>query len=105
MTYRLHINNFIVALVAGIGGKYAQYVTNLQLDISRRMAIICWLAMHKRPLTRDRLVRLGICQETSCAICGEATETTDHLYFECPFSKAFTQEALQWMNMGCNTGN
>lgn len=47
--------------------------------------------MHKRPLTRERLARVEICQETNCVISGEVLETTEHLYFECPFSKVHTR--------------
>nr|XP_009781722.1 PREDICTED: uncharacterized protein LOC104230578 [Nicotiana sylvestris] len=46
-------------------------------------SFICWLAMHRRLLTRERLATLGICQKDHCVICGEEAETIDHLFFEC----------------------
>ena len=33
-----------------------------------------------------RLVRFGIIQSASCVLCNVGQETTDHLFFECPFS-------------------
>lgn len=50
-------------------------------------SFICWLAMHRRLLTRDRLARMGVCQETECLLCGCKPENIDHLFFECDYSK------------------
>ena len=33
-------------------------------------SFICCLTMHMRLLTRDRLAKMGICEETECLLCG-----------------------------------
>ncbi|XP_019246258.1 PREDICTED: uncharacterized protein LOC109225903 [Nicotiana attenuata] len=45
-------------------------------------SFICWLAMHRRLLTREMLAKLGMCQEDQCVICGEKAEIIDHLFFD-----------------------
>jgi len=43
-------------------------------------------ALKGRLPTRSRLKTFGIINEDSCVLCNEATETIDHLFFECPFT-------------------
>lgn len=63
-------------------------------------SFICWLSLHERFLTKERLYRMGICQEQKCQLCGEVPETVKHIYFECPFSKKCILKLLQWLGKG-----
>lgn len=56
------------------------------------------LATHDGLQTRDRLVRMGICDDTECLLCGERPEMRDHLYFECKFSQACLLDVLKRMH-------
>ncbi|XP_019241432.1 PREDICTED: uncharacterized protein LOC109221401 [Nicotiana attenuata] len=67
---------------------------------SQKHSFICWLAMHKRLQTRERLAKLGICKETQCAICETGIETTEHLFFECDYSRTCLSEILKWLQIG-----
>ncbi|XP_070007273.1 uncharacterized protein [Nicotiana sylvestris] len=60
---------------------------------------ICWLTMHQRLMTKTRLCHLGISQDDRCRMCGMHEETTQHLFFECPFSKIFLHEILLWLGI------
>ncbi|XP_020258909.1 uncharacterized protein LOC109835343 [Asparagus officinalis] len=51
-----------------------------------RHSFICWLAVHNRLLTQDRLLNMGIMTVNSCCFCS-GHESRDHLFFECAFSK------------------
>ena len=37
-------------------------------------------------LTRDRLKQYGIVEQDFCVLCNSETETTHHLFFNCPYS-------------------
>ncbi|XP_019232804.1 PREDICTED: uncharacterized protein LOC109213459 [Nicotiana attenuata] len=63
-------------------------------------SFIYWLAMHKRLQTRERLAKLGICKETQCAICEAGIETTEHLFFDCDYSRTCLSEILKWLQVG-----
>lgn len=63
-------------------------------------SFICWLAMHGRLLTKERLHRIGICQDDNCQLCGDAPETVVHIYFECTFSKRCILDLLHWLGKG-----
>ncbi|KAH0722958.1 hypothetical protein KY289_006002 [Solanum tuberosum] len=70
-----------------------------------RHSFICWLAMHRRLLTRDRLARMGVCQETECLLCGCKPENIDHLFFECDYSKKCLEGVLEWMGLNIQRTN
>nr|XP_009601179.1 uncharacterized protein LOC104096501 [Nicotiana tomentosiformis] len=63
-------------------------------------SFICWLAGHGQLLTRVRLQKMGVTQDTMCAICDNAPETIEHLFFECQFSRACVQAMVKWLNIG-----
>ncbi|OEL13244.1 hypothetical protein BAE44_0025738, partial [Dichanthelium oligosanthes] len=46
-----------------------------------------WLAIQDRCWTSDRLLRHGLQNSGSCALCCQQTETIDHLLLQCVFSK------------------
>ncbi|WMV15063.1 hypothetical protein MTR67_008448 [Solanum verrucosum] len=61
--------------------------------------------MHMRLLTRDRLARMGICQETECLLCECKPENIDHLFFECEYSMKCVMGVLEWMGLNIQRTN
>ncbi|XP_059073800.1 uncharacterized protein LOC131874440 [Cryptomeria japonica] len=58
-----------------------------------------WLAVRKRILTSDKLVKLGIVQPFKCSLYGMYDETGDHLLLRCDFAQqcwAFVCEKLDF---------
>lgn len=62
-------------------------------------SFICWLAMKRKLLTKDRTLRMKITEDSDCMLCEGNTETMDHLYFECTFSKMCLAEVCKWLGM------
>ncbi|KAK4733466.1 hypothetical protein R3W88_007727 [Solanum pinnatisectum] len=58
-------------------------------------SIICWIVMHRRLLTRDKLAKMGICQD----------KDIDHLFFEYEFSKEWLKGVLDWLKIEINNTN
>ncbi|KAL9224959.1 hypothetical protein vseg_000934 [Gypsophila vaccaria] len=54
-----------------------------------------WLNVHGGLRTRDKLKRLGVLDEDSCSICGQGTETKDHLFLNCTYSIRVVTEIQQ----------
>ncbi|XP_074283057.1 uncharacterized protein LOC141607605 [Silene latifolia] len=50
-------------------------------------SFIYWASLHKRLLTRDRLIQMGICQDELCCLCEMEPETHEHLFHGCEFTK------------------
>ena len=55
-----------------------------------------WLVMQHRLKTKKKLHRIGVCEDDLCMICGVHTETHDHLFFTCHFSKECVNRIKQW---------
>lgn len=98
-----------------IGGTQSVVSTNGGMDVWRtgfredgygdkvnipNHSLISWLTMHKRLLTKEILLRLGISQDSNCLICGGNTESVIRLFFEYQFSRACLQEILNLMRIG-----
>ncbi|XP_021775982.1 uncharacterized protein LOC110739808 [Chenopodium quinoa] len=66
---------------------------------SPKHAFISWLAMHNRLKTRDRLERFDFCEDSNCLLCGNATETRSHLFFECPYSRRSIDMIAVWLGI------
>lgn len=81
---------------------------------------IAWVAARKRLHTRDRLISWGLNVPTSCLLCNSTAESSQHLFFNCPFSSAvwsfFTSKAnvsppplfehcLRWIKDPSRDGN
>lgn len=49
-------------------------------------SFLCWLFILNRCPTRDRLLRWGLQISPSCLLCNAASESRDHLLFNCSFS-------------------
>ena len=44
-------------------------------------SIIGWIFVQNRLLTKDRMVKFGICHDNTCEMCGETEETHAHTFF------------------------
>ncbi|XP_075103830.1 uncharacterized protein LOC142178388 [Nicotiana tabacum] len=53
-------------------------------------------AIQGRLYTRDRLIRWGSITTPVCALCEEADEDHEHLFFECKYSATIWGKLLQW---------
>lgn len=62
-----------------------------------KLAFICWMVVRGRLKTRDKFQQFGICNDASCAICGEQTEIYQHLFFDCYFAKACIKGIFNWL--------
>jgi hypothetical protein len=51
-----------------------------------RHAFILWIASMDRLYTMDRLLSHRIINSSTCILCGQHTETHDHLFFQCTYS-------------------
>ncbi|XP_074314788.1 uncharacterized protein LOC141650737 [Silene latifolia] len=58
-----------------------------------------WLVAHRRLLTMDRLMRMGIVQDNICYLCAAAEESLDHLFFQCPFSGRCVCLMQDWLQI------
>ncbi|XP_074315414.1 uncharacterized protein LOC141651610 [Silene latifolia] len=63
-----------------------------------RTSFIYWASLHKKLLTRHRLVKMGICSDISCCLCNNTPETHEHIFQDCDFSRrcmTLLQQKLQ----------
>ena len=61
-----------------------------------RARFCCWLVALEKLKTKDRLHSLGVTLDNLCPLCAEAKESTQHIYFECPFSQRCLDEIEKW---------
>ena len=54
--------------------------------------------IHRVVVTKKELFRFNIKPDSNCIYCGES-DSIDHTFIECQFTKSFTQEVLQWFNV------
>lgn len=54
-----------------------------------------WLSARLRLMTRDRLLRMGLCKNDMCILCCAAQESVNHLFFECNFSAPVWVEVMR----------
>ena len=66
-------------------------------DYIPRCSMILWLVFHDRLRTKDRLLKWGVVDNSTCVLCGFNEETRDHLFFCCSFSAMVWNAVL--MNM------
>ncbi|XP_074288451.1 uncharacterized protein LOC141613606 [Silene latifolia] len=52
-----------------------------------RTSFIYWASLHKKLLTRDRPVQMGICSDTTCCLCATVPETHEHIFQDCDFTR------------------
>ncbi|XP_058726214.1 uncharacterized protein LOC131597539 [Vicia villosa] len=63
-----------------------------------RAKVIMWLAIQDRLPTKMRLHRLGLLQDTTCALCGVAEESVDHILFHCSHTVRLWDRLLEWLD-------
>lgn len=56
--------------------------------------------VQKKILTSDKLQLLGWDNSPTCSLCGTKSETTVHLFMDCPFAKQVWTKI--WMKLGFN---
>ncbi|XP_070017114.1 uncharacterized protein LOC142172448 [Nicotiana tabacum] len=54
---------------------------------------------HRSLLTRERLGRWGLLEDTACALCNSEEETIEHLFFKCSFSAQVWTAMLEWQGI------
>lgn len=63
-------------------------------------AFITWLVWKGKLWTRDRLLQLNIpILDAGCCLCSDQLETTEHLFFQCPFSAEILEKMIQWLGI------
>ncbi|GAB2297215.1 hypothetical protein Dimus_038459 [Dionaea muscipula] len=65
-----------------------------------RISLLLWLVSKGRLLTRDRLQKFGVTQDTSCVLCDGQIESCDQLFFLCPFVQALIKEIDRELHLG-----
>lgn len=77
----------------------------LQHNIHPRHKFLVWLAAWRRLATFERLQKFGIQVSPACAFCAAPIETFDHLYFECPMTRALWSRLLLWLGLSRTIGS
>lgn len=54
-----------------------------------------WLVFKNSLKTRELLQHRGMILDATCLLCGNAEETMQHLYFECPISSDIWKQVLE----------
>ncbi|KAL2896167.1 MARVEL domain-containing protein 2 [Bienertia sinuspersici] len=54
--------------------------------------------IQQRLPTADRLNRWGAQMQATCGLCGTDQESSDHLFFQCSFSREVLEELKSWLN-------
>ncbi|XP_077232608.1 uncharacterized protein LOC143869953 [Tasmannia lanceolata] len=62
-------------------------------------AFTCWQALWGRLLTADRLIRMGIQALPYCPLCTHGSESINHLFFRCAYSKWIWHSILTKLNI------
>ncbi|XP_070029594.1 uncharacterized protein [Nicotiana sylvestris] len=62
-------------------------------------SFISWLVMRKKLLTKDRTLKMKITEDSDCILCVGNTESIEHLFFECTYSRLCLDEVLKWLGM------
>lgn len=50
-------------------------------------SFITWLAVNDRLRTKDKLLSFGMNIDSNCLLCGEAAETSEHLFYRCKYTQ------------------
>ncbi|XP_074297059.1 uncharacterized protein LOC141627734 [Silene latifolia] len=64
-----------------------------------------WLLVRKAMQVKEKLFALGICQDDLCLLCGSASETHQHLFEECVYSKRILMGMAQRCKVSLPTGD
>lgn len=65
-----------------------------------KYSFTCWLTVHERLLTKDRLMSWNITVgNDKCVLCNQLPESIDHLFFKCLFSRALCEAIACWLKI------
>lgn len=65
-----------------------------------KYSFICWLVVHGRILTKDRLMSWNIMVDNDiCALCNLEVESIEHLFFKCTFSGELCRSIANWLQI------
>lgn len=48
---------------------------------------------------QNRTLRLGITQDSDCMLCGGKAKSSEHIFFECTFSRLCLEDVFKWLGM------
>ncbi|XP_074313626.1 uncharacterized protein LOC141648810 [Silene latifolia] len=68
-------------------------------------SFIAWIIVHQGLMLKDRLKCFQVCADDLCCICMQCSETQQHLFSECMFSKAVLQKIGFWLSVDLNQNN
>ena len=68
-------------------------------------AFILWLACWDKLTTRYKLLTWGSITNPACVFCYIACETSEHLFFNCPFTKRIWRHGLHKCQINCELNN
>ena len=61
--------------------------TGLEQIYIPKARFVYQMVMLNRLKTRDRLKAISVIDDDLCPMCGEASESADHIFFRCPWSR------------------
>ncbi|XP_030483344.2 uncharacterized protein LOC115699938 [Cannabis sativa] len=73
-----------------------------RLNIPRH-SFCLWITIQDRLKTRERLYKHNIIAEDYCLFCMDHPETTEHLFFSCPFSTIYLSQVKAWLGWRVET--
>lgn len=64
-----------------------------------RVSFCMWLLCHDRLPLKTRLLRWGVVDNDVCVLCKSSSETRDHLFGSCVFTKSLFDQVLHVLNI------
>ncbi|XP_074266022.1 uncharacterized protein LOC141588481 [Silene latifolia] len=64
-----------------------------------------WLWAHGALQTKSKLLNYGVVDEDTCQLCGMGSESQEHLFFDCPYSRRVIQQVKQSSRLDISTTN
>ena len=65
----------------------------------KKWSVVMWLALYDRLYTRNRLFKWGAVTSQECVFCGTPSETVNHLWFECAYTRCVADIVLGWVGV------
>ncbi|XP_074301462.1 uncharacterized protein LOC141632852 [Silene latifolia] len=62
-------------------------------------SLLAWIYFHKGLNTHEKLKSFGLDIDITCLICGDGTDSLDHLFFSCEYSQRISSRIEQWMGI------
>lgn len=61
-------------------------------------AFVLWMAVQGKLMTRDRILKWKPNDRLECALCGNCSDSHDHLFFQCMYSAEIGGNFRKWSN-------